>query len=70
MSKRKVVISWIVCYHFVYNKDAIANFNKDYISTGIFPKKLEKRLLVQRKSDTLVIIMIFILQQKKKQSNR
>jgi uncharacterized protein (UPF0332 family) len=27
------------------HKDAIANFNKDYISTGIFPKELGKKIV-------------------------
>ena len=48
---------------FKRHKDAIANFNKDYVKTEIFPREVGRYGMP-------VIMMIFILQVKKNQSGR
>ena len=52
------------------HKDALANFNKDYVKTEIFPRSLGKELLKQKKYVMQVIMMTFTLQQEKKHRNR
>ena len=42
------------------HKDAVANFNKDYVRTSISPKKWEEKLPKQRKFAMPAIMMIFI----------
>ena len=42
------------------HKDALANFNKNYVKTEIFPRKLGKELLKQKKYVMPVTMMIFI----------
>lgn len=52
------------------HKDAIANFNKDYVKTEIFPREIGRKLEWQRKFVMQAIMMIFILQAEKKQSGK
>ena len=52
------------------HKDAIANFNKNYIKQRCFHEKQEERSVKLKKYDMLVIMMIFILQAKKKLKGR
>ena len=40
------------------HKDAVANFNKDYVKTSVFPREMGRKM------------MIFILQVKKNQNGR
>lgn len=42
------------------HKDALANFNKNYVKTEIFRESLERKLLNQKKSVMPVIMMISI----------
>lgn len=52
------------------HKDALANFNKNYVKTEIFPRKLGKRLLNRKRSGMQVIMMIFTLRHGKRQRSR
>ena len=42
------------------HKDALANFNKNYVKTEFFRESLERKLLNQKKSVMPVIMMISI----------
>ena len=53
---------------FKRHKDAIANFNKDYVKTEIFPREVGRK--IGEAEEIRVIMMIFILQVKKRQSGR
>lgn len=55
---------------FKRHKDAIANFNKDYVKTEIFREKWVEKSVRQKRYGMPVIMMIFILQVKKNQSGR
>ena len=58
---------------FKRHKDAIANFNKDYVKTEIFPREVGRKIGEAEdcnKNVKEVIMMIFILQVKKNQSGR
>lgn len=55
---------------FKRHKDAIANFNKDYVKTEIFREKWVEKSVRQKRYGMPVIMMIFILQVKKRQSGR
>ena len=52
------------------HKDAVANFNKDYVKTSVFPREMEGKLDRQKRFAMPAIMMIFILQVKKNQNGR
>ena len=55
------------------HKDAVANFNKDYVKTSIFPnfqEKWEGKSVRRKKFVMPAIMMIFILQVKKNQNSK
>ena len=52
------------------HKDAVANFNKDYVKTSVFQEKWEGKSDRQKRFAMPAIMMIFILQVKKNQNGR
>lgn len=52
------------------HKDAVANFNKDYVKTSVFPREMGRKIGRQKRFAMLAIMMIFILQVKKNQNSR
>ena len=52
------------------HKDALANFNKNYIKTEIFPRKLGRKIVEAEEIRHASDYDDFILQQEKKQKNR
>ena len=53
-----------------HHKDALANFNKNYIKTEIFPRKLGRKIVEAEEIRHASDYDDFILQQEKKQKNR
>lgn len=52
------------------HKDAVANFNKDYVKTSVFPREMGRKSDRQKRFAMPAIMMIFILQVKKNQNGR
>ena len=50
------------------HKDAVANFNKDYVKTSVFPREMGRK--IGQAEEMPAIMMIFILQVKKNQNGR
>ena len=52
------------------HKDAVANFNKDYVKTTVFPREMGRKIGQAEEFDMPAIMMIFILRVKKNQNGR
>ena len=54
------------------HKDAVANFNKDYVKTSVFPREMGRKIgqAEEIRHAMPAIMMIFILQVKKNQNGR